>query len=890
MLAGVAVELPPWPIVGRRPELELFERTLASGEKAGLVIHGRSGVGKTRLADECASQAAGGGLPTERVTGSQTTALLPLGAVAALLPAGPGRADAGGRADAVALFEQTRQALRERHGGRRLVTVADDVSLLDAASMALLGYLAAQGTIFLVATVRTGEAAPDLVTTMWRDGRLERVDLRDLSRSQLDTLLHLALGGPIEAGAGREFWDTTAGNPLYVRELVAGALDSGALVERSGVWHLDEPVPATARLADLVGQRIAGLPGAARGVVELLALCQPVELAYLEAAVQPGVLESLERAGLVTIAVAEGEVRLAHPLHAKVVRDAMPRSRARSILLSQADRLEAASAAGQAGTEGTTGTAALRIAVWRLDAGGRPDPEVLVRGAHLARYAHDFRLVCRLLEAVPGDQLNAAGALLLGEALHELGDFSAAERVLAQGQRLPAAEPVALRLTVTRAKNAYWGLCQADTALAIIATGRSVVRSAPLAEELTADEASVLMFSGHPARALAVLDGITGGDPRTRVVRAIAAAPALAVTGRTADAVKTAAVGYAEHVALGDELAIAHPAMHLVNQVFGLAEAGRLAQAERLAREGAEIVAGQRVPIAQIFFAASLGRVATLQGRVATARRFFAEAAGLAEAHRFGGPRRLALAGLALAHAMLGDAEAAALVLAERDTCPDFGFRGPEQQLADAWAALAADQPVAAAEQFREAAARAAATGHRTAEAWLLHDLLRTTGADTSARLGRLAAASDSLLVGARARHAAAAVARDAGELAEVSDDFETLGALLLAAEAAAGAADAFGRAGDRRAATAARRRSATLAAACEGAATPGLLRATPVIPLSGREREIVLLAARGLSSKEIAERLFLSVRTVNNHLQHAYTKLGVSSRAGLAQALGNRP
>ena len=48
------------------------------------------------------------------------------------------------------------------------------------------------------------------------------------------------------------------------------------------------------------------------------------------------------------------------------------------------------------------------------------------------------------------------------------------------------------------------------------------------------------------------------------------------------------------------------------------------------------------------------------------------------------------------------------------------------------------------------------------------------------------------------------------------------------------------------------------------------------------------MLAAAGIASKDIAERLHLSVRTVNNHLQHAYTKLGVSGRTGLAQALGN--
>ena len=228
------------------------------------------------------------------------------------------------------------------------------------------------------------------------------------------------------------------------------------------------------------------------------------------------------------------------------------------------------------------------------------------------------------------------------------------------------------------------------------------------------------------------------------------------------------------------------------------------------------MVATHRVPIAQIWFAANLGRVATLQGRLATARRYYAEAAGLAQANRFAGPRCIALSGLALAHAMLGEPEAAAQALAERAVMPWFGFLGPEQHLADAWAATAAQRPAEAAEALRTAAAEAAATGHRLTESWLLHDLMRTSGEDVSTRLRELAGACDSPLVSARARHAAAAD------------------------------------------------------------------------PLSGREREVVLLAATGMASKDIAERLYLSVRTVNNHLQHAYAKLGVTSRAGLAQALGS--
>jgi hypothetical protein len=138
-------------------------------------------------------------------------------------------------------------------------------------------------------------------------------------------------------------------------------------------------------------------------------------------------------------------------------------------------------------------------------------------------------------------------------------------------------------------------LCQPESGLAINAAARAVITSSPLAEELVADEASVLTSSGHPGRALAVLDRIAGGDRRTRVVRAIAAAPALAMTGRTAEAVRAAEAGYADHYALGDELAIAHPAMHIVNQVFALTEAGRLAEAELTGRQATDRNAKGRI-------------------------------------------------------------------------------------------------------------------------------------------------------------------------------------------------------------------------------------------------------------------------------------------------------
>ena len=86
-------------------------------------------------------------------------------------------------------------------------------------------------------------------------------------------------------------------------------------------------------------------------------------------------------------------------------------------------------------------------------------------------------------------------------------------------------------------------------------------------------------------------------------------------------------------------------------------------------------------------------------------------------------------------------------------------------------------------------------------------------------------------------------------------------------------------------------RTASELAAQCEGARTPALLiPAEELTPLSRRELEIADLAGDGLRSDQIAERLFLSVRTVDNHLQHIYQKLGIGSRAELAAALGRRP
>ena len=124
---------------------------------------------------------------------------------------------------------------------------------------------------------------------------------------------------------------------------------------------------------------------------------------------------------------------------------------------------------------------------------------------------------------------------------------------------------------------------------------------------------------------------------------------------------------------------------------------------------------------------------------------------------------------------------------------------------------------------------------------------------------------------------------------AEATNRFEAIGALLFAAEAATLESDLATQAGLRRRASESEARADRFLEHCEGARTPSLVQHSGASRLSDREREVAALAAQELSSREIAERLFVSVRTVDNHLQQVYVKLGVKRRSELAARLSTR-
>jgi DNA-binding CsgD family transcriptional regulator len=299
------------------------------------------------------------------------------------------------------------------------------------------------------------------------------------------------------------------------------------------------------------------------------------------------------------------------------------------------------------------------------------------------------------------------------------------------------------------------------------------------------------------------------------------------------------------------------------------------------------VAVADAVPIAQIWFAVMLGKSAGLRGRMDESLRWYQEGASTARLHGFRGPLSGALAGLAVAQATLGRATESASAIDEYRSLPPFSFFGHDHAIGIAWSQWANGDPHGARATLLAEAELAFDDHDNGSAGWLWHDASRLGARGLAGRLEVVAASGDSPVVTARAAHVAAIEAGDAQRLIAAADAFEDLGAILLAAEAASDASSELRRQGDQRQGAALANRSKQLMERCPGVRTPALAPADVAVPLSNREREVASLAGGGLTSQEIADRLFLSIRTVDNHLQKAYAKLGVNKRDQLAEALG---
>jgi DNA-binding CsgD family transcriptional regulator len=875
----------PWPLTGRSALLEELGRHYRDPARAGVVLHGPAGVGKTRVAEEALRLAERGGRRVERAVGHPAVREIPLGALAHLLPADLTAELGVGDDERTALFHAARAELRRLAGDDRLVLLIDDLDLVDDTSVAVLVPLIMARTVFLVGTVRTGRTPSDRLTVLHRDGHLMRMEIGPLAPGELGALLHRVLDGPVSDTARAELARLSGGNLQVLTELVRAARERGALVERAGVWQLVGALPTTAALDELVAEHLAGVDQGGLAVLELLAVCERFGVADLERTHGSATLESLEASGLITVVSAAKRmaVRLAHPLYGEVLRAGMPPLRLRRIQTELADMVEAHGARRRDDV--------LRVALWRVASGGTVPGDRLLRAARLALAGHDPELAVQLLDAGEGSGVSSVDrAELLVEAHSMTGGLEDVERIVAGVWEDELSDARRAHLAKRLAETRFFRAKDLSGALAALEAARERLTDPEAIADVDARRASLLAGAGRPGEALriaAALDPVTSA--RTRVELAGATATSLLSVGRYAEARTIARQAAADHADLPGWSSRRGIAQHLVNEAHALAYAGQYREAREVLEPAAQRALSTGAMGAWVWFEMALAEVARDTGRAHEAIRRFRAVADTAPTVGQHAALVWAHVGVAQGLLLLGHCEAAAAALARADDVGDspVATSFATRERARAWLHACRGDLASARQRIRDSIPPIRHDEMYIFEVALLHDLVRLGVPEEAVdRLHELAGQVEGPSAQIHAAHARALVEHDVAAVRGVVDRYEALDVLVLAAEAAAELADLYRRRSETRLATASQQRAGEIAARAGGLNTPTLTRGAGIEPLTAREREVALLAARGRSSREIGDHLGLSTRTVDTHLARVYRKLGIGGRAELAAAL----
>ncbi|MGW8955908.1 LuxR C-terminal-related transcriptional regulator [Streptomyces sp. NPDC055709] len=865
---------PLWPLTGRDDQVRRYRECLAGSRYVVYVIHGEVGAGKTRLAEECVEIAAEEGYLCSRAVAGAAARAIPLGAIAHLLPSGIDVSNP------VSVFDKTVQHLSVQKGKRaRAVWFIDDLHLLDATSMTLLGQLMDAGLIFLLGTLPSGKAQAEALEGLERGDRGARIDLQAWSLAEVETVLHAGLGGPVEKGTTNYLHGTSGGNPLYLRELVRGALDSAVLTGEGGVWRLVGPVKGTARLAEIIHARIRAVCRAGRAAMERIAVCGAIGADEID----PEVIARLEELDVVRVVADRGRLvaDLTHPLYREVLRSAMGRTQTRRVLLESIEHLEGYGARRREDR--------LRIVTWQLAATGTAKPEDLRHAVQMARHVQDFASVVRFAQALSNVDSDAGPRSLHGEALFELGCFHEADRILREAADVAHGDEELLLAVTLRARSLAWGALRVDDALEAVQHVRTKLPGAVADEWLRVVEAHLRAFAGEVTSVLDLLHDLeVMAHPRARIVGALPKAHALAEAGRTGDALALTEHTWQADLPASDAVGCFDPRMAVMVRVQVLIMAGRLTEARHLGDSAYAAVAADRSLIAQTWLALTLGRLEYTAGDLKRAEDWYATAAVLSSDNQYQGLEWLALSGLAIATAAQGNVKLSSRYSQQAQHLQPPGLQHPDAAAVIAWQLAALGNLSAARAALLKAADQANKVGALTTEALHLSSIARLGDATgVYLRLSTLAKHTDSQLVGLQAEHASALHQRCPQQLIQIARRSEEAGLLYIAAESYAQASELLMSDGQQRQATALSVQANRIAEHCGGHNITAALAPHPN-PLTTREREIALLAARGLTNKEIAEQLVLSNRTVGNHLYSIYQKLGIANRRQLRTAMND--
>jgi DNA-binding CsgD family transcriptional regulator len=787
-----------------------------------------------------------------------------------------------------------------------LLLVVDDAHHLDDASAGIVADMISAGWASVVAAGRPRPGLPQALDQLWYDGLADRVDLRPLNREQIEEVLTHVLDGTVPAGTVDTIWSACGGNPRILDAVLHDAAERGVLAKRNGIWMLIGPLPADgARLTAVVTKDLLRRRHEEQEALKLTALAEPVSRKVVEDICGAEVVRSLlDQQMIVENSGHPAELRMWNALVGQAFRTNISVSRSLQLLERiRAQRDAPASAEGW-----------LRAVEWALECGQRVSDAELLEAARaaVARFRNESARLIAARVHDPG--LVPHAQAVQARALFNQGHYAEAASVL-DGCWLQlagsseAAHVLMLRAMSHQALGKSMETLAAESRELLDQAGLGVPAppSADNTSDGTTEGASDLAASrswqdqmlhllelaeagNHEALGREVQDirNRNPGAPGDDVLRTLGLAllaQTLSAAGRSVEGLDAALLADTELPSLQDGLFFFNEFV-LARLVTGYVSVGDWESAER---ELIKYAAGQARGAATFGGSVQVLRGYSLlrQGRIERAYQMLLPAV---EALRLNDPQQLFRFGSALGYyvaARLGDSAQAKRL--EHDY-KDSMHGQAHELLATAYAAAASEYLARDGKGLASlhtlattpgVSAKAGTLLEFLAICWDLGDhsvipLVHSLAKDVE---GRWATA---ILTLARNWESA-----DADSLMATAANLESSGFVNLAREAYARASTLLEQSGERRRA----RQAVALREKCdhelgERFREGQFIAAAPAVRLTRREQDIVELALQGLTDREIAQKLMVSVRTVEGHLYRTYVKLGVRSRDELASAL----
>lgn len=863
-----------------RPELVARLGELVRTGHGALVV-GDAGVGKTHLVNLVVGELVAEGAFVLTLTATAARRAMPFGALEpllgdeALLGVGSSRV-----ARAVVETLRDRAALDEGVAGDGeplLVLRVENAHLLDAASSQVVDWLARHEPVVVLVSARPSAASWSPWIETWRDGVLERVDVEPLDFPQTESFLVAELGGPVTAEAVHRLWRLTNGNVFYLAELVRDLRHAGDLSRADGVWVWEGEASTSRRLLDVVAHDVANVGDDVRRLLEEIALGGPQPLHKVLDRHPRSAVQELLALGLVcsTEEPVEGGaneivLRITHPLYGDAVASLTSASRQREVLEgavvgyvarvgSPDDLLRWVNRAVTHGVEVPD-----RI----LRDGYDASMESLNRQTAVAFASEMIRVHASrggFADTAEGrvraDLVRVELLLCRAEAWRHFGSRELAQHDFREAREILATLPhdaddviaLTVRTDVLEAQNAHYRGDDLDSALEVLDAGLARVTAIDSEAARVATTRLVrarLSHLGWAGRVPEALDGLLAeiADPEEEeaVVPLVGGAiVALAMIGRFNECDELFR-RYMPAAVRGVKTYRWGPSDLIFTQYA--------ARMWRGASGGGEMQAmfEDAVPGAVDWTGLHMHRGfdAIAQGAWSTARSELKSANVRVRRVDLGSLTRLTLAAEALAAAAVGDAVGARALVAQCRETPVRGGGCVEAQveLVLVETMMWLREPMALTVAL-ELAARARSQGLWRVELEALHRAVVVDRGARSAehdavlrRVETLAERVEGTRAGFLRDHVRALVAEDA-DLARIAERELNRAGLWLPP-------------------------------------------AAPIASLTAREQEIALLAAGGMTSRAIAQRLTLSVRTIDSHLARVFAKLGVHSREDLAGVL----